>query len=81
MLWGSAVKVPTFVKVEATKSFLKELANSANHKTTFVGVVGAALLASDVDWGRLFNGDHGEAGKLAGVVTVALLGYFTNRKA
>lgn len=71
--------LPNFIKVPFIKSCLGRIASSNDTKTTVLGVVAAAVLASEIDYGKLLNGDGGEIGKVVGVVVVALIGYYTNK--
>ena len=68
-----------FVKALFLKSFVRRLAKSNDTKTTVLGLAAAAVLASQVDFGRLIAGDAEEIGLAAGAVVTALWAYFTNR--
>jgi hypothetical protein len=72
--------VPNFIKSAFVKSYLGKLSNSNDTKATLIGVIAAGLLASGLDWGKIFEKDPQEIGKLVGSITIALLGYWTNKK-
>jgi len=69
----------TWVKVRIIRSFLGGLANSNDTRTTVLGIVAAALLAAQLDWGKLLHGDPDQIGLAAGAVVAALFGYLTNK--
>jgi hypothetical protein len=67
-----------FVKADFAKALVGKISN--DNKTTILGVVAAALLATKLDWGLLLKGDSAQVGTAVGVVITALLGYYTNKK-
>jgi hypothetical protein len=69
----------TFIKVRFTKSMLGQLAHNNDTKTTMLGLAAGALLASQLDFGKLLQKDPDELGKAAGVVIAVLIGYWTNK--
>ena len=72
---------PNFIKADILKSVIKNLATSPDHQTTALGLVGGALLAANIDYGKLFAKDPGEIGKAVAVVLIAVFGYLTNKGA
>lgn len=69
----------TFVKADFAREAVKRIAASNDHKTTILGVVAGLLIAAQLDWGKLVNGDSVEMGKAAGAVVAGLVGYYTNK--
>lgn len=61
---------------------LKEAYNNMNNdkKGTILGVVLSALIALQVDYGKVLHLDPAECGKVAAAITTALLGYYMNKK-
>lgn len=47
--------------------------------TTIIGAVLASVLATNVDWQAVFDGDPRQISAVVVAVLVALLGYFTNK--
>jgi hypothetical protein len=60
------------------RSILKSIASN-DKKTTVLGIVAGALLAAQIDFGALINGDSTAIGQAAGVVVATLIGYYTNK--
>lgn len=71
--------VPNFVKADIVKAALKKVANDNDTKTTVLGVVGGAVLASQIDWAKLFQHDPGQIGLLIGTIVATAFGYYTNK--
>lgn len=69
-----------FVKADFAKALLGRLAKDNDTKTTLLGIAAAALIAAQLDWGKLVAGDSAELGKAAGAVVAGLLGFYTNKK-
>ena len=70
-----------FVKADFLKSIVGTVAKSNDHKTTLLGALAASIMmGTQVDWGKLVNGDSSEIGKVVGAVIVGLIGYLTNKK-
>ncbi len=68
------------IKGLGVKAFLTQLAKGNNDKkTTVLGYTAALIIAAQIDYTKLLDGDPGEIGKAAGVVVAALWGFFTNR--
>ena len=65
------------IGVQVIKNVLSKL--SADHKTTLVGVLGAALLTANIDFGKLLEGDSAQITNAVTAVVLALIGYFTNK--
>ncbi len=61
------------------KAALNKVATSNDTKTTVIGYAAAAAIAAGIDWGKLFQKDPNELGKLAGAIVAALFGYYTNK--
>jgi hypothetical protein len=53
---------------------------SNDNKTTIVGVVAAALIATKLDWALLLKGDSAQIATAAVAVLTAVFGYYTNKK-
>ena len=71
----------TFIKADFLKAIVGTIAKSNDHKATLLGALGVAIIGTtQVDWGKLVNGDSTEIGKVVGAIVVGLLGYFTNKK-
>jgi hypothetical protein len=68
-----------FVKGAFAKALVGKIATDNDTKTTVLGLVAAGLLAGQIDWGKLLNGDSAEIGRAVGCVVTALLGYYTNK--
>lgn len=69
----------TFVKADFAKALVGVLAKNNDRKTTILGLVAAALLASQINWKLLVQGDGTAIGTAVGVVVAALIGYYTNK--
>ena len=69
----------TFVKAAFAKGLLGKVASDNDTKTTVLGLAAGALLAGQIDFGKLMAGDSGEIGKAAGCVVAAAIGYYTNK--
>jgi hypothetical protein len=69
----------TFAKAAFAKSFVGSLAKDNDKKTTLLGIAAGALVASQLDWGKLIQADGAECGKAAGAVVAVLIGYYTNK--
>jgi hypothetical protein len=65
------------------KIFLKKLVDG-NTGSTILGVIGAAVLASGVNYGDLFSADQNKkataVGMIAGAGVTAVWGYYIGRK-
>jgi hypothetical protein len=48
-------------------------------KTSILGVILAAIIALNVEYGKVFQLDPAECGKLAGAIITAILGYLVNK--
>lgn len=72
--------LPARFKIDVVKAALGQVAKSNDHKATALGSLAGGLLVADVDWPKLFAGDHQEIGKLVGAAIVALWGFYTNRQ-
>jgi len=72
-----------FIKKFALSKVIKNVLSkiSADHKTTIVGVLGAALLSANIDFGKLIEGDADQIANSVSAVVLALIGYFTNKEA
>lgn len=70
-----------FLKKLALTQVIKNVLSkvSADHKTTVVGVLGSALLAANIDYGKLIEGDTPQVTNAVTAVVLALIGYFTNK--
>jgi len=70
-----------FLKKFAVTRIIKNVLSkiSADHKTTLVGVLGAALLSANIDFGKLVEGDTEHITSAVTAVVLALIGYFTNK--
>jgi hypothetical protein len=70
-----------FKKLIAAK-FIESTLGKLSHdsKTTILGVLAGALLAGNVDFGKLITGDVGEISKAVASLVVAAFGYYTNKK-
>lgn len=53
---------------------------SNDNKSTWLGVVSGAVMATHIDWALLLKGDHTQISTLVGAVVFAAWGYYTNRK-
>jgi len=67
------------VKAAIVKSFVGSIASSNDTKTTVLGIAAGAVVAAQIDFGKLLKGDGTEIGKAAGAVVAALIGYYTNK--
>lgn len=67
------------IKTSIAKGVLGKLADDHDTKTTALGIAAAALLAGNIDYGKLFAGDGQEIGKAIGAVIAAGIGYYTNK--
>ena len=56
-------KMVTFIKVRFAKSMLGQLAQNNDTKTTMLGLAAGALLASQLDFGKLLHKDPDELGR------------------
>lgn len=48
-------------------------------KTTMLGAILGGLLAANVDYAKLLDGDPQAAGQLVGAAIAGLLGFYTNK--
>lgn len=69
----------TWIKARILRGFLGGLARSNDTRTTVLGVVAASLLAAQLDWAKLLQGDPDQLGLAAGAAVAALFGYWTNK--
>ena len=53
---------------------------SNDRKTTLLGAIMAALLASTVDWQKVFMGQWDEIAKALGIIVVAVFSYYVNKQ-
>jgi len=53
--------------------------STSDKKTTILGVIAAALLASKIDISKLIELDPNELANAAGVLVLALHGFYTNK--
>jgi hypothetical protein len=60
-------------------SFLNRLVTNPDTQTSALGITAGAIIAANVDYGKVIANDHGEQGKLLGAVVVGLFGYLTNK--
>lgn len=74
------MSIVTAIKGDIVKAALKKVAGDNDTKTTALGTIAAGLLASQIDWGKLFQKDPTQIGLLVGTVVTLLFGYFTNKK-
>ena len=53
----------------------------ANHDnlTTVLGLILGGLVAANVDWGLVLNGDRAQLGKIIAAVVLVLYGWSTNK--
>lgn len=68
-----------WIKARIVRSFLSSLAKSNDTRTTILGIVAASLIAAQLDWGKLLQGDPDQIGMAAGAAVAALFGYWTNK--
>jgi hypothetical protein len=73
--------LPNFIKAQIVKTTLSNLANNNDLKTTILGVVLAGVQASNLDYGKLLQGDSTQIANAITAVLLAVFGYFTNKKA
>lgn len=64
---------------KAISNTVKDVAKSPDHQATAVGAIGAGLIAANIDYGKLLQGDSTEIGKAVGATVLAVVGYFFNR--
>lgn len=69
----------TFVKADFTKALLGKVARDNDTKTTLLGFVAAGLLAANLDWGKLIQGDSTQIGQAVGAAVAVAIGYYTNK--
>lgn len=74
-----AFPLPNFFKTEVIKVALKKVAGDNDTKTTVLGVAASAVLAGQIDWGKLFQKDPQQIGLLVGALVTAVYGYYTNK--
>lgn len=68
------------IKGAIAKSYLNKLATDNDTKTTILGFLAAGIIERKLDFGKLFSGDPDQLGNLAFALTVAAIGYYTNKK-
>ena len=56
---------------------IQKLADS-EPSTTAAGAVLATVIAAQIDWVKVFEGDVNQVGNLVGALAVLILGYYTN---
>jgi len=72
--------LPNFIKSDIIKTVLKKVSSDPDTQTTVLGVAGGALLAANVDWGKVIGQHDGvEIGKAVGALIVAIFGFYTNK--
>jgi hypothetical protein len=69
----------TSIKGTVIGIVLKKLSDS-EPKTTALGATLGGLIAAQIDYSKLLQGDPTQIGNAVAAVVVTLLGYFTNNK-
>lgn len=72
--------IPNFIKGDIIKAALRNVAGNNDTKATILGFVASAVLAAQIDYGKLLQKDPNEIGKAVGVLVAAVFGYYTNKK-
>jgi hypothetical protein len=54
--------------------------SASEPRTTIAGFVLATVVASNIDYGKLSQGDPTQIGNLIGAIAAAVLGWFANHK-
>ncbi len=76
--------VPGFIKSAFVRALLGHL-KDGDKGSTLLGIIAAALLAANLDFGKILAGLHDqdsaiECGKAAAIALLAIWGYFVGRK-
>lgn len=67
----------TFVKGNILKVVVDKVAKS-EPRTTVLGFMLSAVVASQIDYNKLLQGDTTQIGNLVATLVIAVLGYYTN---
>ena len=73
------MSLPNAIKGDIVRKVVQNLSDS-EPKTTFLGFLLAALVATKVDYGKLLAGDSTQIASAISAVVIAALGYYTNNR-